>query len=151
VLENFAGGEIADELQIGVEEVVVGEFGAVTHCTSRKIGFQCPLVFRNREKAQFNRAARPVNVLNAGHLVADAGVDSISSSSSRRRASRGCSPVSILPPGNSHFSGMGWCWRALANEELAVAQDERSYHLPDPACHFAHEVLPYMSGIATRT
>src|SRR5579872_4739837 len=33
-----------------------------------------------------------------------------SSSSSRRKASRGCSPSSILPPGNSHFSGMVW-WR----------------------------------------
>src|SRR6266567_2642180 len=33
-----------------------------------------------------------------------------SSSSSRRRASRGCSPFSIFPPGNSHLSGMVW-WR----------------------------------------
>src|SRR5580704_1680999 len=32
-----------------------------------------------------------------------------SSSSSRRKASRGCSPSSILPPGNSHFSGIVWC------------------------------------------
>src|SRR5580704_19421780 len=32
-----------------------------------------------------------------------------SSSSSRRRASRGCSPSSIFPPGNSHLSGMVWC------------------------------------------
>src|ERR1700677_2799711 len=33
-----------------------------------------------------------------------------SSSNSRRRASRGCSPSSIFPPGNSHFKGMVW-WR----------------------------------------
>jgi hypothetical protein len=33
-----------------------------------------------------------------------------SSSNSRRSASRGCSPDSILPPGNSHFNGMVW-WR----------------------------------------
>src|SRR5579863_1034384 len=33
-----------------------------------------------------------------------------SSSSSRRSASRGCSPSSIFPPGNSHLRGMVW-WR----------------------------------------
>src|SRR5580698_9106267 len=32
-----------------------------------------------------------------------------SSSNSRRSASRGCSPSSIFPPGNSHLSGMVWC------------------------------------------
>src|SRR5690242_5088449 len=43
-----------------------------------------------------------------------------SSSNSRRRASRGCSPSSILPPGNSHFNGMVW-WRVRWHTRISSA------------------------------
>src|SRR5580698_610204 len=47
-----------------------------------------------------------------------------SSSSSRRMASRGCSPSSILPPGNSHLSGIGWCrvlWQARIRSSFKIS------------------------------
>src|SRR5580658_11095749 len=39
-------------------------------------------------------------------------------------ASRGCSPSSILPPGNSHLSGIGWCrvlWQARMRSSFRIS------------------------------
>ena len=51
-----------------------------------------------------------------------------SSSNSRARACSGLSPASILPPGNSHSSAIGWSGAALTDQDFAAAHDQRRCH-----------------------
>src|SRR3954468_734573 len=70
-----------------------------------------------------------------------------SSSSSRRIASRGCSPSSILPPGNSHLSGIVWClvrWQISSFPSCTISAAATSFIAPSGAGFF-HE-LPDHSG-----
>jgi hypothetical protein len=97
----------------------------VTQRISRKIRFSnSPCILAHFEEAKFDRSAARVFVDDAATSVPTSASMPSSSSSSRRMASRGCSPSSILPPGNSHLSGMGWCrvlWQARMRSSFTIS------------------------------
>src|ERR1019366_9298012 len=64
------------------------------------------LVFMHFEESQFHRPPARVLVMDADDSLPMVASMPSSSSNSRRKASRGCSPSSILTPGNSYFSGI---------------------------------------------
>src|SRR5271167_4297075 len=80
----------------------------VTQRISRNIRFSISPWWRRTSKNRNSTAPPPGYswTIRATSTPTSASIPS-SSSNSRRMASRGCSPSSIFPPGNSHFSGIG--------------------------------------------
>jgi hypothetical protein len=138
-LEDFASGEVADQLEVCVEEVVLWKFGALDPLdVAEDAVFDFSCVFRNREETQLDGTACFVDVLNAGDFVADASIDSDFFFQFAAQGVAGLLASFDFATGEFPLQGHGLVLRALADEELALAKDERSDHLADTACHFSH-------------
>src|SRR5208283_1449560 len=76
-LDNLAGSQILDQCAVGLEEIEVQQFfPAYPADFAKNTVFDFALVLVYFKKAQFDRAAARVFMMNAGDFITDGGFDS---------------------------------------------------------------------------
>ncbi len=136
-LEEFAVGEVADEGQVGGEEVEVGEAGdgGPLHLLEDAVG-ELAVVVEDGEELDFDGAAVAVVVADGGDAGADGGVDAELFVELAGEGLLGGFAGFDLAAGELPLEGHGLVGAALADEDLAgggaafrvaFAQDERGH------------------------
>ena len=123
-LKEFSRRQILHQCQVGFQKVERSEAPErdPLHIPEYPI-FDFSPIFPHFEESQFHHAAVWVLVLDPGDFFADNGQIPSSSSSSRRRASRGCSPLRFFLR-ETPISAAWFVSRTLAHQKLPVLNDE---------------------------
>ena len=130
--QELAGGEVADEIAVGGDEVVLGQVaqGAPADVLEDEVG-DLAAVFLDQEELQVDGAAAAVVVADVGDARADGGVDvELFLELAAQRLLGGFAGLHLaageFPLGAERLVGT-----ALTDQHLVAAQDQGGGDLPD--------------------
>jgi hypothetical protein len=124
-LEEFAVGEVADKVQVGGEEVVVGEAGdgAPEHLfEDGDVVGEFAAEFLDKKEFDFDGAAVAVGVVDGGNAIADGGIDAEFFGEFAGEGLDGGFAGLDFAAREFPFEAHGLVGSALADEEFAIGE-----------------------------